>query len=266
MRLQSFHCRGCGFDPWLGNDPTNLAEKPKKKGGHMRYTLVLTEPERPLRQLRVKDKGPGSMQLDFEAPLLSPPSLSPAHLHLASAQPGGQSPPGIQSPLDGQSPPSRHLQHSSGAMWGLPHGPQGLSPRTHLVGVHLPGPHGESVQTSTHHDLTRSPCGLGCVNSARVCRQPWGCLSPIPWPPSVPADLGYTCAPLCPHELTCPSAPTAAAGNSWASEGKSLLPLGRGASGGTACELRPPHAPPCKQGARPVWQDIRAQFPAPPGS
>ena len=78
----------------------------------MKYPLVLTEPERPLRQPRVKDKGPGSMQLDTEGPLLSPPSLSTAHLHVASAQPGGQSPPGgqippgAQSPLGGHSPPS----------------------------------------------------------------------------------------------------------------------------------------------------------------
>lgn len=71
----------------------------------MRYPLVLTEPERPLRQPRVKDKGPGSVQLDIEAPLLSPPSLSTAHLHLASAQPGGQSPPGVQSLPGGQTPP-----------------------------------------------------------------------------------------------------------------------------------------------------------------
>ena len=37
VRLQSSHCRGCAFDPWLGNDPTNLAAKPKKKGGRMKY-------------------------------------------------------------------------------------------------------------------------------------------------------------------------------------------------------------------------------------
>lgn len=88
VTLQSFYCKGCGFDPWLGNDPTNLTAKPEKKGGHMRYPLVLTEPERHLHQLRVKDKGPGSVQLDIEAPLLSPPSLSPDQLHLVSAQPG----------------------------------------------------------------------------------------------------------------------------------------------------------------------------------
>ena len=32
VRTAHFHCRGYGFDPWLGNsDPTNCTARPKKK-------------------------------------------------------------------------------------------------------------------------------------------------------------------------------------------------------------------------------------------